>query len=566
MVHAVANAAVPKLTVIIGGSFGAGNYGMCGRAYGPRFLFMWPNARISVMGGPQAASVLSTVKQDQLARAGKPAMTRGGGRGVRAPDAREVRDRGQSLLRDRASLGRRRARSGRDPRGARARAVGRLQRADSGDGVRRLPDVTMALLAVLLLRAQARRARGRLRAASPSRSASRADGAPGHALGPGSRPRGRPVPRARSRSTARPPSCRSSGRSPTRAARGGFPVTVRYADVPADWADRFRPDGLHVPAARGAAAPREWTGTRRWKEVELEGPRDAAAEFLTLDDVALTDVSLLSSEASAQVSVAQSVRLSAEDRLDGVHALRRRPGGGSGTDAGHDPPRRAEERARAPDRRRPRRAPRRGRRSRGLRRRRRGALQGKLVVRLKGGDVTVPLALSGHLSERLVSGAVPSLRSRRGRRRAHRARAPGGPQRVRRRAHRGAHARLRGRRGGRRGPRRRPVGRRADLLRGRRRRLDAQGGRLLARGERGRRRSGWRGCCARSTPARSPSSRSRTARRSAAASGSSRRPTSRSRPRGPSSRSPRSGSASCRPSSRRTCCGRSVRAPRATSS
>jgi 3-methylcrotonyl-CoA carboxylase beta subunit/propionyl-CoA carboxylase len=75
MVHAVANAAVPKFTVIIGGSFGAGNYGMCGRAYGPRFLWMWPNARISVMGGPQAASVLSTVKQEQLARGGKPAMT-----------------------------------------------------------------------------------------------------------------------------------------------------------------------------------------------------------------------------------------------------------------------------------------------------------------------------------------------------------------------------------------------------------------------------------------------------------------------------------------------------------
>jgi 3-methylcrotonyl-CoA carboxylase beta subunit/propionyl-CoA carboxylase len=75
MVHAVANAAVPKLTVIIGGSFGAGNYGMCGRAYGPRFLFMWPNARISVMGGPQAASVLSTVKQEQLGRGGKGAMS-----------------------------------------------------------------------------------------------------------------------------------------------------------------------------------------------------------------------------------------------------------------------------------------------------------------------------------------------------------------------------------------------------------------------------------------------------------------------------------------------------------
>ena len=71
MVHAVACADVPKLTVIIGGSFGAGNYAMCGRSYDPRFLFMWPNARISVMGGEQAASVLATVKQDQLQREGK---------------------------------------------------------------------------------------------------------------------------------------------------------------------------------------------------------------------------------------------------------------------------------------------------------------------------------------------------------------------------------------------------------------------------------------------------------------------------------------------------------------
>jgi acetyl-CoA carboxylase carboxyltransferase component len=75
MVHAVANAAVPKLTVIIGGSFGAGNYGMCGRAYGPRFLWMWPNARISVMGGEQAANVLATVKQEQLTRRGQPPMS-----------------------------------------------------------------------------------------------------------------------------------------------------------------------------------------------------------------------------------------------------------------------------------------------------------------------------------------------------------------------------------------------------------------------------------------------------------------------------------------------------------
>ncbi len=71
MVTAVACAKVPKFTVIIGGSFGAGNYGMCGRAYSPRLLFMWPNARISVMGGEQAASVLATVRQDALALRGQ---------------------------------------------------------------------------------------------------------------------------------------------------------------------------------------------------------------------------------------------------------------------------------------------------------------------------------------------------------------------------------------------------------------------------------------------------------------------------------------------------------------
>jgi len=71
LVTAVATAAVPKFTVIIGGSFGAGNYGMCGRAYGPRQLWMWPNARISVMGGEQAASVLATVRRDNIEAAGK---------------------------------------------------------------------------------------------------------------------------------------------------------------------------------------------------------------------------------------------------------------------------------------------------------------------------------------------------------------------------------------------------------------------------------------------------------------------------------------------------------------
>jgi len=71
MVMAVSNATVPKFTIIIGGSFGAGNYGMCGRAYQPRQLWSWPNSRISVMGGEQAADVLGTIKQEQLTKRGK---------------------------------------------------------------------------------------------------------------------------------------------------------------------------------------------------------------------------------------------------------------------------------------------------------------------------------------------------------------------------------------------------------------------------------------------------------------------------------------------------------------
>ena len=72
MVMAVANARVPKFTIIIGGSFGAGNYGMCGRAYSPRMMWTWPNSRISVMGGEQAASVLATVRRDGIeARGGQ---------------------------------------------------------------------------------------------------------------------------------------------------------------------------------------------------------------------------------------------------------------------------------------------------------------------------------------------------------------------------------------------------------------------------------------------------------------------------------------------------------------
>ena len=72
MVQAVATANVPKITILIGGSFGAGNYAMSGRSYQPRFLFMWPNARIAVMGGAQAANVLAQVKSEQCVRRDKP--------------------------------------------------------------------------------------------------------------------------------------------------------------------------------------------------------------------------------------------------------------------------------------------------------------------------------------------------------------------------------------------------------------------------------------------------------------------------------------------------------------
>ena len=73
MVNAVATARVPKFSIIIGGSYGAGNFAMCGRAFGPRLMAMWPNARTSVMGGEQAAKVLELVRQEQLAREGREA-------------------------------------------------------------------------------------------------------------------------------------------------------------------------------------------------------------------------------------------------------------------------------------------------------------------------------------------------------------------------------------------------------------------------------------------------------------------------------------------------------------
>ncbi len=129
MVMAVACANVPKITVIVGGSFGAGNYGMGGRAFGPRFLFSWPNSRISVMGGEQAASVLATIKRDNLEVENK-GWPQAEEEKFKAPLRRAVRTRGQPVLRDRAAVGRRHHRAFRDAAGAGPRAFGFAQRAD----------------------------------------------------------------------------------------------------------------------------------------------------------------------------------------------------------------------------------------------------------------------------------------------------------------------------------------------------------------------------------------------------------------------------------------------------
>jgi len=94
MVHATANAQVPRFTVIVGGSFGAGNYAMCGRGYFPRLLWMWPNARISVMGGEQAANVLLQVKQDQLRHKGEPVMTEKEAEEFKKPILKEYDEQG----------------------------------------------------------------------------------------------------------------------------------------------------------------------------------------------------------------------------------------------------------------------------------------------------------------------------------------------------------------------------------------------------------------------------------------------------------------------------------------
>ena len=143
MVTAVSTAQVPKFTVIIGGSFGAGNYGMCGRAYSPRFLWMWPNARIGVMGGEQAASVLATVRRDGIE--GK------GGAWSAAEEAafkQPILDQFEHQAHPYFASARIWDDGVIDPASTRARArardLGEPERADRRAEVRRVPDVTAA--------------------------------------------------------------------------------------------------------------------------------------------------------------------------------------------------------------------------------------------------------------------------------------------------------------------------------------------------------------------------------------------------------------------------------------
>ncbi len=143
MVHAVSTATVPKFTVIVGASFGAGNYGMCGRAYCPRFLWMWPNAQIGVMGGEQAAHVLITVKNDQLAREGAPPLPDEIADSIRGPIIRFRTQRGQRLLQHREPVGRRHPGPCHDPRCAGAGHIGLSQCTvgRSDPGARHVSDV-----------------------------------------------------------------------------------------------------------------------------------------------------------------------------------------------------------------------------------------------------------------------------------------------------------------------------------------------------------------------------------------------------------------------------------------
>ena len=154
MINAVTNSTVPHLTVLMGASYGAGNYGMCGRAYGPRFLFAWPNSKMAVMGPQQLAGVLSIVAR-QSAPVGGPRVRRGGRRGAARTRRGADRAREPRLLQLGAALRRRHHRPARHAHRARHRPVGRaLEHRGGTPRLRRLPDVTMIRRLLIANRAE----------------------------------------------------------------------------------------------------------------------------------------------------------------------------------------------------------------------------------------------------------------------------------------------------------------------------------------------------------------------------------------------------------------------------
>ena len=167
LVHAVANADVPKFTVIVGGSYGAGNYAMCGRAYGPRLLWMWPNARICVMGGEQAAVGPGPGQDQEAPGPGRPDDRGREGRNDEADHGR-IRGGGQPLLQHVTALGRRHPRPPRHAGGPRPGDRREPQRPDPGLQGRDLQDVNEAIMTRQILTKRSRRTKARRSAGSGS--------------------------------------------------------------------------------------------------------------------------------------------------------------------------------------------------------------------------------------------------------------------------------------------------------------------------------------------------------------------------------------------------------------